>query len=190
MTQIWLLDSQRDDARGEALGDSLGVHTEGTVFGAGASRRTAGDLGGSPGTWFPRQAQAQTQNQHAHHPSRPKLQHPWAGGAGSHVSELLEVCPQVACWDATVSLPTTPAVLIMLSTETARERERERNRGWVTEIGTEGGGRESPVHPRWVCRALQLSWICAASVCLRQELLPACTLQKWRATLPSPHLDL
>lgn len=43
------LDSQRDDSRREALGDSLGVHTEGTVFGAGAGRRTTGYLGGSPG---------------------------------------------------------------------------------------------------------------------------------------------
>lgn len=45
----YMLDSQRDDSRGEALGDCLGVHTEGTVFGAGAGRRTAGYLGGSPG---------------------------------------------------------------------------------------------------------------------------------------------
>lgn len=41
--------SQRDDSRGEALGDSLGVHAEGAVFGAGAGRRTAGYLWGSPG---------------------------------------------------------------------------------------------------------------------------------------------
>lgn len=124
--RLWK-DSQRNDARGEALGDSLGVHTEGTVFGAGASRRTAGDLGGSPVVRFLRQAETQTQNQQAHHPSGPELQHPMAGGPVSHVSELLEVCPQwqVACWEAMVSLPTTPAVLIKLSAETAWESERE-----------------------------------------------------------------
>lgn len=75
-------DSQRDDSRGEALGDRLGVHTEGTVFGAGAGRRTAGYLGGSPGVRFPRQAEAQAQHRQADqpHPSSSELQHPWAGG--------------------------------------------------------------------------------------------------------------
>lgn len=128
--QTRILDSQRNDSRGEALGDSLGVHTKSTVFGAGASRRTAGDLGGSPGVWFLRQAETQTQNQHAHHPSGPELRHPLAGGAVSHVSELLEVCLQwqVACWEVMVSLPIIPAVLIKLCAETAWERERDR---WI-----------------------------------------------------------
>lgn len=140
------LDSQRDDPRGEGPGDSLGIHTEGTVFGAGASRRTAGDLGGSPRVWFPRQAKTQTQNQHAYHPSGPKLQHPWAGGVRSHVSELLEVCPQWLVERRRSACLTTPAVLIMLRAETAWERDR----GWVTEIGREGGGGESPMYPLWV----------------------------------------
>lgn len=56
-----MLNSQGDDSRGEGLGDHLGVHTEGTVFGAGAGRRTAGGLGGSPGVGFPRQDETQTQ---------------------------------------------------------------------------------------------------------------------------------
>ncbi len=97
-----IVDSQRNDTRGEALGDGLGVHTEGTVFGAGAGRRTARYLGGSPGVGFPRQAETQTQNRQADQP-RPylsRLQHPWAGGKGSRVNELLEVSSpqwQVAC---------------------------------------------------------------------------------------------
>lgn len=37
--------SQGDDAWGEVLWDSLGVHTEGAVLGTGAGRGAAGDLG-------------------------------------------------------------------------------------------------------------------------------------------------
>ncbi len=95
-SHIRALNSQRDDSWGEALGDRLGVHTEGTVFGAGAGRRTAGDLGGSPGVRFPRQADTQTQNWQADQPrpSLSELRHPWAGGKRSCESELLEVSPQ------------------------------------------------------------------------------------------------
>lgn len=68
--------SQRDDPRGEALGDGFGVHAEGTVFGAGAGRRAAGDLRGSPGVRFPRQAEEEeeeAQKEDQPRPSRSKL---------------------------------------------------------------------------------------------------------------------
>lgn len=60
ITEGDISDSQRDDSRGEALGDRLGVHTEGAVFGAGAGRGTAGCLRGSPGVRLPRQAETQS----------------------------------------------------------------------------------------------------------------------------------
>lgn len=52
--------SQGDDPGREALGDGLGVHAEGAVFGAGAGGRTAGGLRGSPGVRRPRQAEGQS----------------------------------------------------------------------------------------------------------------------------------
>ena len=55
-----MLYSQRDDPRGKALGDSLGIHTEGTVFGAGAGDRTTGDFGDPLGPCLPHQAEKQT----------------------------------------------------------------------------------------------------------------------------------
>lgn len=113
--------SQRDDPGGEALGDSLGVHTEGAVFGAGAGRRTAGYLRGSPGIQLPRQAKTQSPQTDQPRPSLSEFQHPWAGGRGRNPP--LKVS---ACSEATVSLLTSPAVLI---------KERE-----------DGGGRP----PQWV----------------------------------------
>ena len=74
-----------------------------------------------------------------------------------------------------VTLPTTPADLIMLSTELrergwVRERERER--------GREGGSKGSPVYFPVGVGALQLPWMCAISLCLSQELLRECTPQE------------
>lgn len=73
-----MLDSQGDDPRGEALGDGLGVHAEGTVFGAGAGRRAAGYLGGSPSVGFAEQAETHTQKRQAEQPrpSLAELRHP------------------------------------------------------------------------------------------------------------------
>lgn len=72
--------SQRDDPGGEALGDSLGVHTEGAVFGAGAGCRTAGYLRGSPGIQLPRQAKTQSPQTEEPRPSLSEFQHLRAEG--------------------------------------------------------------------------------------------------------------
>lgn len=82
--------SQRDDPGGEALGDSLGVHTEGAVFGAGAGRRTAGYLRGSPGIQLPRQAKTQSPQTDQPRPSLSESQHlGQEEGEGIHLLKFL-----------------------------------------------------------------------------------------------------
>ena len=61
MKAVTALYSQGDDPRGEALGDGLGVHAEGAVFGAGAGRRSAGDLGCPLGLATPWQQEQEPQ---------------------------------------------------------------------------------------------------------------------------------
>lgn len=130
-----IVDSQRDDSRGEALGDGLGVHAEGAVFGAGAGRRAARHLRGFLGVRFPRQAEAQTHHRHEHQPqpSRAELrQHPgagyrrlgawaswsrWRGDTHTHTQRLPSCLP--ACLSVCSSVKTE-----------RRETERERGRRW------------------------------------------------------------
>lgn len=59
MGSFMVLHSQGDDALGEALGNSLGVHTEGVVLGAGAGWGTVGYFRDPPGQRGPHQAQQQ-----------------------------------------------------------------------------------------------------------------------------------
>ena len=176
-----MLNSQGDDSRGEGLGDHLGVHTEGTVFGAGAGRRTAGGLGGSPGVGFPRQDETQTQEWQAYQPcpSLSELRHPWAGGKRSHFLKFLLSGFCERWWSR---LPTTPAVLIMLSAA-LREPAWGRGEGCERKRREGGGGEwgESCVSSVGV-GALQLPWICAIFL---PEPLPECTLQEWRSRLLS-----
>jgi len=156
LTTTHMLDSQRDDSRWEALGNGPGIHTEGTVFGAGAGRRTSGALWGSPGVWFARQAETQTQKRQADQPrpSLSELRHPQAGGEGSRVDELLEVSPQWLVerrWSARLQPSLSDDAQHRVEHESEGMGKRER----------EGGGESehSPVYPRWggrVCSAASL----------------------------------
>lgn len=86
--------SQGDDPGREALGDGLGVHAKGAVFGAGAGGRTAGGLRGSPGVRRPRQTEGQSRQADERRPlpacERP--QHPVSGRRREGMSLLLCVC--------------------------------------------------------------------------------------------------
>lgn len=156
-----IVDSQRDDSRGKALGDGLGVHAEGAVFGAGAGRRAARHLRGFLGVRFPRQAEAQTHHRHEHQPqpSRAELrQHPGAG------KRRLGAWASWSRWRGdthththTQRLPNCLSACLSARSSVKTER---RETVWEGEEEEAGRRKGASVSPRWVWVLCSFPWFC------------------------------